>query len=308
MEKPLEAPRQFCKLNGGFGKRLASPDVTRDLRQEHVVDRAEEPLDLAAASGTSRPRVDQADLERDARLLDVLRNEVAAVVGIKLFGDAADGPVRILLAPDRLAQGERGVHGAWRCGGQEEAGDGPAVVVHHDGQPGADGLAGVEHEDIEHGMIGLPHLVGRIGVAPMHELVAVAIGRCVRRDGDACGFDPAHNPGHHRIACAGKAPRLCFRLDLAMDGCRSRAGAPGRHASHQGLDLGGEPSRDPGIAAPCPLQPCDALRPPGRKPAAQGSFRNAAFGRNAGQRNVLFQMKLQKPETRDGLRGGKAWS
>lgn len=119
MKEPLEAHCKLRKIDGRFGERLAVDEVSRNVRQEHVVDRAEEPLDLAAASGSSRPRVDQANLERDARLLDVCRDEVAAVVDIKLFGDAAHGPVRIILAPDRLAQGKRGIHGA-RCRGCQE--------------------------------------------------------------------------------------------------------------------------------------------------------------------------------------------
>ena len=38
-------------------------------------------------------------------------DEIAAVVGVEGVGDAADGPAGIGLAPDRVAEGERGAQG-----------------------------------------------------------------------------------------------------------------------------------------------------------------------------------------------------
>lgn len=175
------------------------------------------------------------------------------------------------------------------------------MIVHDHAQPWPDRLAVLDHENIEHGMIGLPHRVGRIGVAPMHEFVAVAIGRRIRRGGNARRFDPAHDPGHDRIARGGKALSYGFGVDLAMDGCRCWPRTPGCQAPHKGLDLGCKPSRSSGIAAPCPFQTTNAMGPPGRQPAMQGAYRNAALGRDAGQWNVLLQMGLQEPETREGF-------
>ena len=67
--------------------------------------------------------MDEADLERNARLLNVLGHEVAAVINVKLLWYTADGPVRLDLAPDRLPEGQCGVHGARGAGRQKEAGD-----------------------------------------------------------------------------------------------------------------------------------------------------------------------------------------
>ncbi len=155
-------------------------------------------------------------------------------------------------------------------------------------------------------MISLPHRVRCIGVAPMHEFVAVAIGRRVRCGGNALGLDPAHDPGHDRIARGGKAPGRGFGPDLAVDGRRRWPVTLGCQAPHKRLDLRGKPSRNSGIAAPCPFQTPNAMGPPGRQPAMQGAFRNAALGRNAGQWNVLLQMGLQEPETREGFRRSKS--
>lgn len=302
MKKPLEARRQFCEVDGRPGERLALDEVPGDVRQEHVVDGAEEPFDLAATAGAARPRMDQADLERDARLLDVLGHEVAAVIDVELLGYTADGPVRIDLAPDRLPKGQGGVDSAWSAGRQEITCDSSAVIVQHDRQPRADRVPViVEHEDIEDRMVSLPHLVGRASVASMHEFVPVAVGRRVRRNRDTFRPDPPHDTGHDRVARACDTPCFRFGLNLAMNGCRSWPGTPGRHVPHKSFEIRVESPPLAGIAAQSPFQSMDAVCPPCRKPAAQGALRNATFDSYAGQRNVFLQMGLKDAKAIDGL-------
>lgn len=227
--------------------------------------------------------MNETNLEREARLLDVLGAEIAAVVDVELLGNTADGPVRIGLAPDRLPEGEGRVHGARGGSRQEEAGDGPAVVVHDDRQPWTNRDPAVaEHEDIENCMVSLPHLIGCGGVASMYEFVQITVRRSIRRDRDAGRLDPAHDPGHGRIAGSIEAPRFHLGPDLAIDSCRSWPGAPGRHVPHMGFDIGRELARLSGVAAPCPFQSLNAVHSPGREPAAQGALSNAAFSCDMG--------------------------
>lgn len=86
-----------------------------------------------------------------------------------------------------------------------------------------------------------------------------------------------------------------------MDGRRSWSGTLGRHASHETFEVRIKHSPVTGIAAPCPFQSLDAIRSPGREPAAQGAFCDPTFGSNAGQRKILLQVGLKEMETRDGL-------
>lgn len=90
-------------------------------------------------------------------------------------------------------------------------------------------------------------------------------------------------------------------MNLAMDGRCSCPGPLGRNTPHKGLEIRVESSPIAGVTSSCPFQSVDAVRPIGRKPAAQGALRNTALGSYAGQRNILLQVRLKEMETRDGL-------
>ena len=98
------------------------------------------------------------------------------MVGVEDVGDAADVPARIALAPDRLAQRQRGLERDGRLEADAEAGDRAAVVVEDDGQPGPRGLAAlVEDPDVQRRVVGLPDLVGSAGLAAIEQVEALAV-------------------------------------------------------------------------------------------------------------------------------------
>ena len=110
-------------------------------------------------------------------LLEVAGGEVGAVVGVEDGGDAADVPVGIGLAPDRLAQGQRRLQRRGRREAQAVAGHGAAVVVEDDRQPGPGrAVALVADPDVELGVVGLPDRVGRVGLAAVDQVEALAVG------------------------------------------------------------------------------------------------------------------------------------
>src|SRR3954454_18457155 len=99
----------------------------------------------------------------------MMRGKVAAIVGIEHIGDAADAPSRILLAPDRLAQRERRLDGRGGLEVEGVSGDGTAVVVDDDRQPGLGGDAVLtDKQNIQERMIRLPDGVGMIGFAAVY--------------------------------------------------------------------------------------------------------------------------------------------
>src|SRR6266508_6537775 len=66
------------------------------------------------------------------------RGKVAAMVGVEDLRNATDMPVRLALAPDRLAQREGGVEDGRRLREQIITRDSAAVVILNDRQPGAE--------------------------------------------------------------------------------------------------------------------------------------------------------------------------
>ena len=68
-------------------------------------------------------------------LFEMVAREVAAVIDVKHARDAAYGPGRIGLAPDRLAQREAGLEGGQCAQEHHGARDGLGMVVHHGRQP-----------------------------------------------------------------------------------------------------------------------------------------------------------------------------
>ena len=281
--------------------------MARHVWQEHLVHGTEQPLDLAPPAGATGPGMNELDLQRDAGLLDLLRDEIATVVDVEHLGNAADWPSRIGLAPDRLVQRQRGVHGRRRVGRHHVAHHGTAVIVHHHRQPGPNLFAmRVQNEDVEHRMVGLPHFVGRDGVTSVHQLVPVTVGGRVGGDSDACSPNPARHVRNDRIAWLRRAMRVRLGRYLAMDGGDSWAGASGRQRADHGLQAGIELATGTGIAATRPFQTCNAAQPVGSEPAAQRALRHAGLGGKAGQGDVVLQMGLDRAEARGGRRRGEA--
>src|SRR5947209_10031222 len=105
------------------------------MAQEQLIDGLEDPLDFASPAWLANDREHQCHVQVSSYLLEVLRGEVAAVVGIERLGDAAHGPVRVTLAPDRLAQRERRLNARRSMQAQRIAGHRSAVIIKDDRQP-----------------------------------------------------------------------------------------------------------------------------------------------------------------------------
>ena len=97
--------------------------------------RAEKTLDLAAPAWPPHGGKNELDLQMGGHLLDVLRGEIAAVVGVENLRDAADGPVRPALVPNRLPEREGRLDCRRRGERKSVARHGAAVVVEDNGQP-----------------------------------------------------------------------------------------------------------------------------------------------------------------------------
>lgn len=155
----------------GSGTTRACGRIAGQAREEQLVEHAEEAFDLPAATGLSHHREHQAHLQLGRHLFKVTGGEVRSVVHIQDAGDAADVPARLGLAPDRPAQGEGCLYG--RGGGQVDrpAGKRSAVVVLDDGQPRPGRLAaGADDPKVKLGVVGLPDVVGTLGLPPQDEV------------------------------------------------------------------------------------------------------------------------------------------
>src|SRR5207244_3042362 len=100
------------------------------------------------------------------------------MIAVKGVGDTADRPVRVTLAPDSLAQGQRRLNarGRWRVQAEGVAGHGAAVVVEYDREPRACGSSAfVEDRQVERRVIGLPDLIRSRCLAPIQELESVCV-------------------------------------------------------------------------------------------------------------------------------------
>ncbi len=104
VQKPLEARGQLRQTDARRRKRPPSDQVARHVGEEHLVHGTEQPLDLAPPAGATGPGMNESDLQRDAGLLDLFRDEIATVVDVEHPGNAADRPSRIGLAPDRVGR------------------------------------------------------------------------------------------------------------------------------------------------------------------------------------------------------------
>ena len=203
--------------------------MPRQLRQEFGVERAEQALDLAPALGPPNRGVDDAKPQASRDLIEVLAGEVAPVIDVEYVRDAADGPGRVGLAPDRMAQGKAGVQHAWGAKEHAVSCDGARMIVHDRGQPGAGRLAAlVKDQEVEQRVIGLPDRVGRPGAVAVDQLEAVPErGRTVLRQ-------------RHQSWVEGGDDR--------MDG------AVGRHTPALSLGGSGDPAVDSGGGRPWPFQ------------------------------------------------------
>jgi hypothetical protein len=101
---------QLGQREHGFGRSGTRRRVPRLVAQEELIDSPKDALDLASPARLASDREHQGDVQIGGNLLEVVRGEVAAVVGVERVRDAAHRPVRIPLAPDRLPQRERGLN------------------------------------------------------------------------------------------------------------------------------------------------------------------------------------------------------
>ena len=102
--------------------------------------------------------------------------KIAAMIGIKHTRDTTDMPARIIFAPNRLAEGQRGTEDTGRVEPDTETGHRTAVVVDDHGQPGTSRLfLGVQNPYVEGGMVGLPDLVRAAGPPSIEEIVLFAV-------------------------------------------------------------------------------------------------------------------------------------
>jgi hypothetical protein len=163
-----------CQQVLAFGV-LAS--IARKPAEKHLRQRFKEALNFPPAARLADRGENKPDFQVGRHLLQMLRGEIAAMIGVEHLGDAADMPAGLGLAPDRLAKRQGRLNG--RRGGEKEqiAGDSAAVIIEDDGQPRLAGLVLVVFDqDLELGVIGLPGGVGRLGVPAMHEVEGVAVG------------------------------------------------------------------------------------------------------------------------------------
>src|SRR5438094_10084847 len=99
------------------------------MAQEELVDRLEDAFNFAAPARLAGDREHQKHVQVSGYLLEMMRGEVAAMVGIERFGDATHRPVRVTLAPDRLPQGERRLNARRVMQAARIAGHHSAVII-----------------------------------------------------------------------------------------------------------------------------------------------------------------------------------
>ncbi|MGC5010137.1 hypothetical protein ACLQ2R_05175 [Streptosporangium sp. DT93] len=142
------------------------------------------------------------------------------MVDVEGVQDAAQVPVQLALAPDRVPEGKRGGQRRGRGEVDRVAGDGPGVVVFDDGAPGPGRVAGRgDHPQIELGVVGQPDLVEPFGLAPVHQLIQLLVAARSLLDQHGQGRVQAADDGIHG-GVAGHWPVLFGgdRGDLAVDG------------------------------------------------------------------------------------------
>src|SRR5208282_1751847 len=91
-------------------------DVARQVRQAARVQSAKETLDSTSPAWLGHRGKNQPDLQLGTDLLDVVRGEIGTVIRIEHLRDAADCPAGFALAPNRVAQRQRGLQRARSAG------------------------------------------------------------------------------------------------------------------------------------------------------------------------------------------------
>jgi hypothetical protein len=167
------------------------------------------------------------------RLSEVRKSRT--VIGIQDPWNAAHLPCRFGLAPDGLAQGERGVKGAGRLKGHHVAGHGTAILIKNDREPGFPRTAFlIGEQNVEQGVVGLPDDIGRIRFAAVQEILGVAVdlaalmGQCHQG-----GVKLSHDVVDHVVA--GDMQALCRGegRHLPMDRCDGGCGLLQGERFHQ---------------------------------------------------------------------------
>src|SRR5947207_10362945 len=104
------------------------------------------------------------------------RGKIAPVIAGESRRNTYDLPIGYGLTPNGLAQGQSRLDGRRSLHVDAETSNGPAVIIHDDGEPGAYGrsIAGA-HPDIQQGMIGLPDIVGLLRVVSVEQIVCSTI-------------------------------------------------------------------------------------------------------------------------------------
>ena len=172
-----------------------------------------------------------------------------------------------------MAQRERRLDRARRRGRERVAGHCPAVVVDDDGEPGAARRAArVRDLHVQHRVVGLPHLVGGRRLAPMHQLVSVAVVDGVADRGPHRRRHGAHDLGRDRVARRREPALGHHGADASVDG-RRRGSWPrkGPRADH-GLQLGADAAPATAVRPRLALEPGDPLDAVARQPPAQGAL------------------------------------
>lgn len=277
------------------GNRLAAHEAAGQLCQQSGVDAAEEPLDLPASLGPRHGGVHDVELQVGGDLSEVVADEVAAVIDVEDLGNPAHRPRGIGLGPDRLAQRQGCVQRRGRAQVDGVAGHCPRAVVEDHRQPGPLRRPAVVDEDVELGVVDLPHRVRVVGAAAVDQFEGVAEG----------GGAVVCQGGHRRVDRGDDRPNsvVGHRIPslIGGDACgaagdrrQRRARSAQGHALDQPHQLrvgspAGRPS--PGRGKPGQAGSSVALQPPLR-----GAGWHARLSRRAEQWNPVLDMRPQDLE------------
>ena len=108
--------------------------------------------------------------------------KITAVIACKM---SPEYPVIFHCGRDLRHIAWRRVKAVWMARGglqaEPETGNGPAVIIHDDGEPGTHRWATVmAHPEIQQGMIGLPEVIGLFGFVSVEEIVGGTVGLAAR--------------------------------------------------------------------------------------------------------------------------------
>lgn len=246
--------------------------IARQGAEEELIDCIEEALDPPPTARHPRFRKDEDHLQIERDLLDGLRGEVAAVIGIEGLRDATDMPAGIALAPDRVPQRQ----GSSECGrdGETEAirGDRAAVVIEDDRQPWSHRCAAlVAHPEVERRVVCLPEIVGSGRFPAMEQVEGEPIGLRPRVcQGDEACVDALDARGDGAITRHWPVLPPGDPRDLAMDVRRRRWWSLQRGPFDQLLHLRRQPVGRAPVRARLACQPGQSLLAIARDPGAQG--------------------------------------